>query len=221
MSIQTIEVLMANVSEILMTPVIIAIVVLFIYAIFALGRFISEYCIRKKHSLLYQRQIDTKSPSWLRGFDIHNYFIKHPNASEDEYEVFALKQLETLRIVTRIAPMLGLIATMIPMGPALDEPMATFRVLTKQDDFASNVILNWAKQMTKVNEGKYQTPGYGTVDWQLSYRLADTQLNLAVNNIFDKEYYQHNNSAGHDAGDSLANLASAGRNFSATIKYNF
>lgn len=119
MSIQTIEVLMANISEILMTPVIIAIVVLFIYAIFALGRFISEYCIRKKHSLLYQRQIDTKSPSWLRGFDIHNYFIKHPNASEDEYEVFALKQLETLRIVTRIAPMLGLIATMIPMGPAL------------------------------------------------------------------------------------------------------
>ncbi|MFU2512115.1 TonB-dependent hemoglobin/transferrin/lactoferrin family receptor [Pseudoalteromonas sp. ASV78] len=91
----------------------------------------------------------------------------------------------------------------------------------KQDDFASNVILNWAKQMTKVNEGKYQTPGYGTVDWQLSYRLADTQLNLAVNNIFDKEYYQHNNLAGHDAGDSLANLASAGRNFSATIKYNF
>lgn len=75
--------------------------------------------------------------------------------------------------------------------------------------------------MTKVNEGKYQTPGYGTVDWQLSYRLADTQLNLAVNNIFDKEYYQHNNLAGHDAGDSLANLASAGRNFSATIKYNF
>ena len=33
--------------------------------------------------------------------------------------MFALKQLEVLRVVTRIAPMLGLIATMIPMGPAL------------------------------------------------------------------------------------------------------
>ena len=34
-------------------------------------------------------------------------------------ELFILKQLEWLRITTRSTPMLGLIATMIPMGPAM------------------------------------------------------------------------------------------------------
>jgi biopolymer transport protein ExbB/TolQ len=36
-----------------------------------------------------------------------------------DIETFALKELEYLRIATRVAPMLGLVATMIPMGPAL------------------------------------------------------------------------------------------------------
>lgn len=89
------------------------------------------------------------------------------------------------------------------------------------DDFATDIIVNWADKMTKVNQGNYETPGYGTVDWLVSYRALGAQLNLAVNNVFDKQYYQHNNLAGHGASDSLANLASAGRNFSATIKYNF
>ncbi|AUJ72721.1 MULTISPECIES: MotA/TolQ/ExbB proton channel family protein [Pseudoalteromonas] len=119
MNIQAIEMLMANVSELLMTPVIIVISVLFVYAFFALGRFVSEFLIRRKSRLSYQRGIDNKSLQSHNGFHVHNYFIANPSASEDELEVFALKQLETLRIVTRVAPMLGLIATMIPMGPAL------------------------------------------------------------------------------------------------------
>ncbi|NMP30077.1 hypothetical protein HII17_00760 [Thalassotalea sp. M1531] len=119
MNIQTIESLMANVSELLMTPVILTIVVLLIYALYALGRFISQWLVRKKNAIGYLRQVEKKHGEWLAGYPIHNYFIKNPNASEDELEVFALKQLENLRIVTRISPMLGLIATMIPMGPAL------------------------------------------------------------------------------------------------------
>ena len=119
MNIQSLESLMANVSELLMTPVILTIVVLLVYAVYALGRFISQWLVRKKNAISYLRQVEGKQSTWLAGFPIHNYFIKNPTASEDELEVFALKELENLRIVTRISPMLGLIATMIPMGPAL------------------------------------------------------------------------------------------------------
>ena len=40
-------------------------------------------------------------------------------AASDDLELVILKDLEGLRIVSRSAPMLGLVATMIPMGPAL------------------------------------------------------------------------------------------------------
>ena len=39
--------------------------------------------------------------------------------ASDDFELRVLKRLEWLRIVSRTAPMLGLVATMIPMGPAL------------------------------------------------------------------------------------------------------
>ncbi|OUR61793.1 hypothetical protein A9Q74_07720 [Colwellia sp. 39_35_sub15_T18] len=119
MNIQPIESMMAKVSTLLMTPVILVIVLLLIYAVFSLGRFLSQYIVRKKNALTYVKQVAHQQSQYLSGYPIHNYFVANPKASEDELEVFALKKLETLRIVTRIAPMLGLIATMIPMGPAL------------------------------------------------------------------------------------------------------
>jgi biopolymer transport protein ExbB/TolQ len=69
--------------------------------------------------MTYLKQIQNKQASWLKGFPIHNYFVANPSASEDELEVYALRKLEVLRVVTRVSPMLGLVATMIPMGPAL------------------------------------------------------------------------------------------------------
>jgi len=119
MNIQPIESMMAKVSTFLMAPVILTIVLLLIYAVFILGRFLSQYVVRRKNALNYVRLIDQQKSQYFSGYPIHNYFVANPSASEDELEVFALKKLETLRIVTRIAPMLGLIATMIPMGPAL------------------------------------------------------------------------------------------------------
>jgi biopolymer transport protein ExbB/TolQ len=44
---------------------------------------------------------------------------KKPNVSKDQLDVAALYDLEGVRNVSRLAPMLGLIATMEPMGPAL------------------------------------------------------------------------------------------------------
>ena len=40
-------------------------------------------------------------------------------ASAETLELAVLKELEGLRLCSRVAPMLGLVATMIPMGPAL------------------------------------------------------------------------------------------------------
>jgi biopolymer transport protein ExbB/TolQ len=119
MNIQIVEGLMAKVSTFLMTPVILAIVLLLIYAIFTLGRFASQYTVRKKNALTYTKNVSQQHTQFIAGYPVHNYFVANPEACEDELEVFALKKLETLRIVTRVAPMLGLIATMIPMGPAL------------------------------------------------------------------------------------------------------
>ncbi|WDE01126.1 MotA/TolQ/ExbB proton channel family protein [Thalassomonas actiniarum] len=119
MNIQSLENIMAQLSHLLMTPVILIIVALLIYAIYALGGFFGQYSLRKKYAPIYTMQVQTGQTDWLKGYPVHNYFVNNPEASEDELEVYALKNLETLRIVTRIAPMLGLIATMIPMGPAL------------------------------------------------------------------------------------------------------
>jgi biopolymer transport protein ExbB/TolQ len=46
-------------------------------------------------------------------------YRKNPALSVDELDVLAHKQLENPRIASRVTPMLGLVATMIPMGPAL------------------------------------------------------------------------------------------------------
>jgi biopolymer transport protein ExbB/TolQ len=49
--------------------------------------------------------------------------------TSDDLELWIMKRLEMLRIVSRTTPMLGLVATMIPMGPAL-------LALTKNDGAA-------------------------------------------------------------------------------------
>ncbi|WP_299942351.1 MotA/TolQ/ExbB proton channel family protein [uncultured Microbulbifer sp.] len=117
--IATIENLMANVADVLMTPVLLIILVLFAYALYAVGRFVALWALRRRNAVTYRLALKQGRAEWLPGYQVHNYFVRHPAACEDELEVFALKKLETLRMATRLAPMLGLIATMIPMGPAL------------------------------------------------------------------------------------------------------
>ena len=50
---------------------------------------------------------------------LHRFAERDPAATQDDLELHVLKVIEPLRLVSRIAPMLGLVATMIPMGPAL------------------------------------------------------------------------------------------------------
>lgn len=122
MNVYAIEELMYRVSDIFLAPVLIALLILFVYALFAMGMFFTKSWQRSKYSVSYkQAQVNLNS---VPGYELFSHYVNAIKSSQariqfDDLEVFALKKLEKVRLVTRISPMLGLIATMIPMGPAL------------------------------------------------------------------------------------------------------
>ncbi len=90
-------------SKLFLMPVLALIVLALACAFIALGAFVVE--------------------AWQRFRGTHRsplvaYQAAHATSSDD-LELWIMKRLEWLRIVSRTAPMLGLVATMIPMGPAL------------------------------------------------------------------------------------------------------
>lgn len=103
--ISMLEGLLYEVSNLFLTPVLLLIVVLFLYSVFQIGVFLTQIYNRKK-------QHDTAYP-------IYTYAQKNNITNSDDLEILAYKKLERTSVITRVAPMLGLVATMIPMGPAL------------------------------------------------------------------------------------------------------
>lgn len=90
------------------------------------------------------------------------------------------------------------------------------------DSWSTELVLNWAKRMNKVNEGKAKVTGYGSLDWIVNWQVNDDlKVNIVANNLLDKEYVQYTNVAGFDETDSLSPFSEAGRNISANIKYHF
>lgn len=103
------ESLMYQASQVFLFPTLVVITVLFVYAFFLLGMFAMQW---------WQRRQGQGCQS-TRGHHLLAWAQAQPGASADELDVKAHQLLELPRIATRVAPMLGLIATMIPMGPAL------------------------------------------------------------------------------------------------------
>lgn len=105
MSIFTeIESLLYAVSRIFLAPVMLLIAAALAYALVVLGMFAVEAWQRRRG--VYRSTLSTVAR-------------QATGLGSDDLELWIMKQLEWLRIVSRTAPMLGLIATMIPMGPAL------------------------------------------------------------------------------------------------------
>ncbi|MDM7858602.1 MotA/TolQ/ExbB proton channel family protein [Thiopseudomonas acetoxidans] len=106
MSLQLlVETALYQASQLFMLPILLAVILLFVYAFYAVGVFVWQR--RQRHQ-------------GLEGaFDLLYSWQKNPAMSNIELETQAFKRLEIPRIVTRVTPMLGLVATMIPMGPAL------------------------------------------------------------------------------------------------------
>lgn len=87
-------------SSILLAPVLVLIALSLLYAVYALGCFIAES---------WQRYRKYEVSAWMRAFIMDS----------ERVELAIMRRLEWLRIVSRTTPMLGLVATLIPMGPAL------------------------------------------------------------------------------------------------------
>lgn len=90
-------------TRLFMTPVLLLILGALIYAFVALGAFAVEAWQRR--SGIYRSPLGE--------------YRKQSGFGSDDLELWIMKRLEWLRITSRSAPMLGLVATMIPMGPAL------------------------------------------------------------------------------------------------------
>lgn len=102
-----IESLMYEASNLFLTPVLFLILALFIYAIFQTGVFAAQSYLRSKNA-----------KNKTKGYAVLSHAKKNNLQNSDDLELFAFSKLETISIATRVAPMLGLVATMIPMGPA-------------------------------------------------------------------------------------------------------
>ena len=98
-----VESTMYQLSQVFMLPTLALIAALFLYAFWVLGQF----------GVL----------AWLRrtggGRPLLDQYRGKPQLTDDELDLLAHKALENPRIASRVTPMLGLVATMIPMGPAL------------------------------------------------------------------------------------------------------
>ncbi|MBW7902469.1 MAG: MotA/TolQ/ExbB proton channel family protein [Rhodocyclaceae bacterium] len=104
------EVLMYQAGQVFLIPTLAVIALLFFYAFYALGAFIIQWWQRRGRSISFEQTRGYPLIAWARG---------KTGINEDDLDVMAHKLLEIPRVATRVAPMLGLVATMIPMGPAL------------------------------------------------------------------------------------------------------
>ncbi|MDG2528971.1 MotA/TolQ/ExbB proton channel family protein [Caulobacter endophyticus] len=100
---QTLEAGLFDLARLFLIPALVLIVLALAYAFVALGGFLVEAAQRRagRHrSALAAHHART-------------------GAATDDLELWIMKRLEWLRVTARSAPLIGLVATMIPMGPAL------------------------------------------------------------------------------------------------------
>ncbi|MEX6724909.1 MotA/TolQ/ExbB proton channel family protein [Parapedomonas caeni] len=99
----TLEATLYDASRLFLVPVILLILSALAFSLVSLGRFTVEAFARL-----------AGRPN--RPLTAHQ---NRTGCASDDLEMLVMRRLEWLRIVSRSAPMLGLVATMIPMGPAL------------------------------------------------------------------------------------------------------
>jgi hypothetical protein len=121
--IYQLEQAMYQLSELFMAPVLILIAGLFIYSLFAIGQYVMQSIQRKQNTQpfyqLLNGELGKNHQLNLIGYPLAQLANNYPQVTKDQLDVNALTLLEGVRNVSRLAPMLGLIATMVPMGPAL------------------------------------------------------------------------------------------------------
>ncbi|MDO6426130.1 TonB-dependent hemoglobin/transferrin/lactoferrin family receptor [Thalassotalea sp. 1_MG-2023] len=165
---------------------------------------LNPYTGQESSVLVYQYQnIDAVTIKGIEAsvhYDINHHLSVFANAAYQDG-----KDDETGDYLTSISPLSGSAGLNMQYG-----------------DFSSDIIVNWAKRMTKVNSGNAEIAGHATIDILGHYALTDDlRINVAISNLFDKEYVRYLNGAGHASGNTLNNVTEPGRSVSAAIHYQF
>lgn len=95
----------AHIAQALLWPVLTLVGLGFVYALWSAGALITE---------AWQR--------WRQ--PAYQALRHHAEMPIEQVELQLLRQLEPLRLLGRVSPLLGLIATMVPLGPALQSVAA-------------------------------------------------------------------------------------------------
>ncbi|MFI3297581.1 MAG: MotA/TolQ/ExbB proton channel family protein [bacterium] len=121
----------------LMIPVTLLLIYFFLSAVIMIGGFYGAYIARNKTNVKINRALDTEDAmtfmSTLEQYNTKNSTliqsltkikgVENNNAMIDkiigDYEIIADKELAKSKRLVKIGPMLGLMGTLIPMGPAL------------------------------------------------------------------------------------------------------
>ena len=96
----------AQIAQALLWPVLVLVGLGFIYALWVAGATLMEALQR------------WRAPGVLSALG------RHADKPLEEIELQVVRQLEPLRLLGRVSPLLGLIATMVPLGPALQSVAA-------------------------------------------------------------------------------------------------
>ncbi|MBR6367568.1 MAG: MotA/TolQ/ExbB proton channel family protein [Bacteroidaceae bacterium] len=122
----------------LLVPVIVALILLFLRSLLLIGSFFGQYLairksaaqIRKALTGITSENIDSVTANLPKKSDMLVVsFVKKMIENKDnyaevkrllaEFEIAADKDIATCKMLSKLGPMLGLMGTLIPMGPAL------------------------------------------------------------------------------------------------------
>ena len=125
------------ISSGLLVPVILILIFFFLHSLLLLGGFFSQYLTMRKSGILLQKEVKQLTADNLYTLSDHlpkgklpvvtciSKMLENRNSPAkvtfllDEYECLVERELETPKMFTKMGPMLGLMGTLIPMGPAL------------------------------------------------------------------------------------------------------
>lgn len=122
----------------LLVPVIVLLIFFFFRAIILVGVFFEQYIQEKKTSEPIYRRIESLTPATISDFQtslpakpdslLTAYLTKILDTTGNEaradlflseYEIEVDRNIATSKVLTKMGPILGLMGTLIPMGPAL------------------------------------------------------------------------------------------------------
>lgn len=123
------------ISNGLLVPVVVLLLVLLVYALILAGGFLGDFIRHRNGSKRFETAV--------KALQAHSDDAAWCERLLANYEVDAEKELGRSRLLAKLGPMLGLMGTLIPMGPALVSLAAgdlTSMAYNMQVAFATTVV---------------------------------------------------------------------------------